>query len=125
MSISPETLQISQLESDAGSSRSSHLILDLLAAHPFPGQAAFSYSQVPNKHPPLFTFSIFSKPRTFVGPPFINFKEIGFFYKPLISFPFFISNIDTLFFMAKLRIALYIFVLCFMTTCYFGPCIFI
>ena len=39
----------------------------------------YSYSQVPNKGPPcLLIFEFFPTPRTLLGPPFINFKEIEF-----------------------------------------------
>ena len=49
------------------------------------------YSQVPNKRP-LINFSIFfSNPSDHIR--FINFKEFDSLYKPLISFPFFVSTI--------------------------------
>ena len=45
------------------------------------------YSQVPNKHPHrLLIFRVFPTPRTLLGPPSINFKEIDFFTNPSFHF---------------------------------------
>ena len=74
------------------------------------------YSQVPNIHPQLIDF--LQPPQTLLGPPLINVMEIDYFYKPLISFPSFVSTIYAQFSWQN-SILLYIFfVLCFMTTCF-------
>ena len=45
------------------------------------------YSQVPNKRPPrLLIFKFFQSPGPYFDPPFINFKEIDFFYKSSFHF---------------------------------------
>ena len=54
-----------------------------------------NYVQVSNIRPQLVNnvFNFFPTPRTYKDPSFINVKEIDFFYKSLISFPFFACTI--------------------------------
>ena len=71
--------------------------------------ARIMYPQMPNKRPPcLLIFCFFPTSRTLLGPPFINFKEIDFLYKPFISFPFFVNAIYSQF-SRQNRVLLYIF----------------
>ena len=47
-----------------------------------------------NVPPPLISiFEFFQTPRSLLGIPFINFKEMDYFCKPFISFSFFVSTI--------------------------------